>query len=323
METYQRSAAKVRDWMNANFDRASSCIIGPDDPRFYIKAPVLLSALGLKSKAEAVAHHVAGHFVDEQGDVTRGSAKIPLENRLYGLGWLAWGGTTVERYDLAEPLASHLAQLQDRQSGGMVIPDEDAGEQVAEVCFSGGAGMGLIAAGKVKQAQQMADRFIALWDAQPDPNRFYNRFRRDGTVVKKIASGGWDKIYDLRMDEQRPANFATVVSMMVWVGRATRDRRYFAGARRYVDYTYSHQLDPSKFGRATKFGWAMINLYKDTGDEALLVKARHLGDFLASCQSKDGLWEPRPLSSAPVHPAARLSYSSDCAMTITALANLD
>ena len=66
----------------------------------------------------------------------------------------------------------------------------------------------------------------------------------------------------------------------------------------------------------------MLNLYDDAGDKDLLAKARRLGDVLVAQQSDDGLWHPRPEPEvdAPAH--ARLSYSSDCAMTVLALARI-
>ena len=53
----------------------------------------------------------------------------------------------VERFDLVRVLARRLGQLQDGASGGMVLMDPDAGEEAAEVCFSGGVGMALVADG--------------------------------------------------------------------------------------------------------------------------------------------------------------------------------
>ena len=41
-------------------------------------------------------------------------------------------------------------------------------------------------------------------------------------------------------------------------------------AKRYVEFVYSGAYDPAKFERSTKFGWAMTELYKDTGDRRLL-----------------------------------------------------
>ena len=67
-------------------------------------------------------------------------------------------------------------------------------------------------------------------------------------------------MYDLELDEQRPANFATVLNTLVWVGRATRQVPYRAAARRYVALVYRHRLDPARFGRATKVGGALLNL---------------------------------------------------------------
>jgi hypothetical protein len=64
----------------------------------------------------------------------------------------------------------------------------------------------------------------------------------------------------------------------------------------------------------------MLQLFEDTGDTGLLDRARRIGDVLVSRQDPDGLWEPRPLGPVPAGAADRLLYSSDCAVTVLALA---
>lgn len=320
MSRYQQAVTKLRHWLDTHFDAKGRCVLGPDDVRFYSKAPYLLTMAGLRAKGARVAQRVHKHFLDEQGELI-GPPTFSVDQRVYGMGWLALGATVVERYDLAERVANRLAELQDAQCGGIVLPDADAGEDVAEACFSGGAGMGLAAAGKHHAAQLMAERFVALLDDQPESGRFYNRFRRDGSVVTKSAAGAWEKMYDLELPEQRPANYATVVLTLVWAGRANGERHYFAAAGRYADLVYSHKLNPAEFGRATKFGWAMVQLYEDTGKAHLLERAQRLGDVLVREQSDDGLWDPRPCGQGSASPWERLSYSSDCAMTLCALAS--
>ena len=319
MNEYQHAAVRLRTWLDDHFDREGRCTIDPQEARFYIKAPYLLHMAGLRAKGAAAARFALENFIDERGDMVSDEA---LENRIYGMGWLLLGAMGLEQCGLVRVLADRLSQRQDPDCGGVFLPDEEAGEELAEVCFSGGVGMALAVAGRIEPAQRMADCFVALLDAQPDERRYYNRFRRDGTVVPRPAAGAWDKMYDLDRDEQRPANFATVVNTLVWVGRATRDNGYFAAARRYVDLVYRHRLDPANFGRATKFGWAMLNLRQDTGDADLLVRAQQLGEVLLEQQSEDGLWHPRPGDNADAPAYARLSYSSDCAMTVLALAQV-
>jgi hypothetical protein len=320
LEQYRTSAARTRSWLDAHFADDGSFLPCPDDSRFYYKAPYALALGGLRAKGARVAKYVLDHFVDGAGNLT-GAPDFSLEERLYGMGWLAFGAVATERFDLSAIVARRLAEMQDSRCGGFLFPDSDAGEEVAEVCFSAAAGMGLSAAGKLDPARSTADRLVALLDAQPDPGRFYNRFRPDGSVVARPDAGPWKKMYDLELDEQRPANFATVVAALVWTGRVTSDRRYLDAARRYVELVYRHRLDPARFGRASKFGFAMLQLYEDTGEVGLLDRARRLGDVLLEHQSADGLWDPRP-AGPPAPPHVRLSAAFDCAVTMFALANL-
>jgi len=309
---------RVRSWLYEHFDADGRFVTAPESGGAYFKAPYLAVACGARDLGTQVARYINGQLLDDADEY---GPDMPLENRVYAMGWLALGAVVTEQYDLAASMADALERRQDPGSGGIMLPDEDAGAEVAEVCFSGGAGMGLVAAGRTESARCMADGFSSLLDAQPEPGRFYNRYRRDGSVVAKPAAGGWDKRFDSTLDEQRPATFATVVNTLVWVGRAAHEPRYFESAARYVDLVYSHRLDPANFGRATKFGWSMLNLYADTGDPRLVERARALGEVLLEHQEADGLWSPRPGDHRDAPLPMRLSYSSDCAMTICALAD--
>ncbi len=319
MTSINEAAKKTNAWLEANFDGDGSCRIDPEDARYYMKTPYLMTMAGLREKGARVAQRVMTRFVGDSGDLV---SSAPLENRIYAMGWLALGAVVTERFDLAHILADRLEHYQDRQSGGIVLADEDAGEEVAEVCFSGGAGMALAAAGRLEAARKMADTFEALIVEQGEAGCFYNRFRRDGSVLARKAGSEWEKAYDLQEDEQRPANYATVVNALVWTARALREQGYLRAARRYVDLVYRHRRNPAQFGRATKFGWSMLNLYAETGDTDLLERTRELGEVLVAKQSPDGLWNPQPGNVEDAPAWARLAYSSDCAMTIFALANL-
>jgi hypothetical protein len=316
---YRAAAAKTRAWLDAHFDETGRCVFDAQDSCYYYKAPYLLALAGLRARGARVAGYVLDTLLTAEGDLT-GPDAFGADQRLYGMGWLTFGAVATERFDLARTLSRRLVARQDPATGGFLLPDADAGEPVAEVCFSAGAGMGLAATGELPAARLLADRLVTLLARQRDSRRYYKRFRGDGTLVERPAAGAWQKIYDLELDEQRPANFATVVLALVWTARQTGERRYLDAATGYVDFDYRHRLDPARFGRATKFGYAMLQLYDETGDPRLLERARHLGDVLVSLQGEDGLWDPRPLSGTPAAPHERLAASADCACTIFGLA---
>ena len=331
--TYQSAATRMRAWLDTHFDATGRCTIDPLDSRYYYKAPYLLALAGLRAKGARVAKFVLENLLTPDGHLTGPDAFGP-DQRVYGMGWLTFGAVATERFDLAGVLANRLVSIQDPTTGGFFFPDADAAEPTAEVCFSAGGGMGLAAAGRVAEARRLCDTLVALIDAQAQTPCYFNRFRQDRSFVPRPAPGAWQKMYSLTEDEQRPANFATVVLTLVWTARHLRALsasdptaqpaadRYLQAATRYVDYTYRHRLDPAHFGRATKFGYAMLQLHDETGDTVLVERARHLGDVLVTHQSENGLWEPRPLSGKPSAPYEWLAASADCATTIFALSTL-
>lgn len=179
--------------------------------------------------------------------------------------------------------------------------------------------MGLAAAGKLEQAGRLADRFATHLALQPDPRRLSLFFRPDGSHIGAMPSGWLRTPYDLDADQQLPAALAPLVLGLVWLGRATGRSGYVETAQRYVDFVYGGVYNPAYFDRSSKFGWAMMELYKDTGDQRLLQRSQELAGVLASWQSPDGAWDPRP-ASRPQSPSDRINYTADCAMTVLAVA---
>jgi hypothetical protein len=261
------------------------------------------------------------NLVDGEGRVARPAGVAP-KNHAYGCAWLALGATILERFDLAECLGEYLVNLQNPGPGGIFFPDGEDGEERAEVCFSAGIGMGFAATGRNEALRRVADWLRLMIEEQAGAECYFNRCRRDGTIVREPAAGVWHKNYDLRADQQRPANYATVVAALVWASRRLRDKSYLATAGQYVDLVYNHQSDPSHFTFASKFGWAMLTLYEDTGNDDLQQRAVRLGRVHLERQEADGLWSTPGMIENPVPAFARLSYACDCAATVCALALL-
>lgn len=318
---YRQAVRKIRNWLIGHYHLDGSSTIDPDDLRYYYKLSYLCAMTGLHTLGGRVSRQVMRRFLQPDGSVDSKYPESPWM-RYYGMGWLTLGGCAVERFDLAEALATHLQDAADLEAGGVFLDNDEKTEKIAEISCSSSVAMALSVTGRIAAGAALADRFILHLSGQPDPRRFYNRYRKDGSIITPSAPGPWSQIYDLSKDEAGPAGYATVVNALVWTARRTGKPRYFEAAQRYVNFVYSHDLNPAHFGRTTKFGWAMLNLYEDTGDTDLLMRSREIADVLVARQEEDGLWTPRPGGSSddPLH--ARLSYSSDCAMTVCACARL-
>ena len=315
MKRFEAAADKMRAWFDTNFDSRGVFTLAPDDPRCYFKAPYLVAYAGLRAKGARVAKYAEEHFLSPAGDLV-GGPDFRMQDRLYGLGWLALGAATTGRYDVAQHVAQRLVERLDPQAGAYILPDQELGENAGDLQTSGGAGMGLVAAGRLEAAQRLAGRFANHIVSQPEPRRMYRKFRRDGSVVAR------GRAYELDTDQQGPAGLAPLVLMLVWLGRATRDHRYLEIANQYVEFVYSSPFDPALFARSSKFGWAMVELYQDTGEPLLLERATQMGEVLVGWQSDDGLWDPRPVRPGSDTVRERINYSEDCGMTVLSLAAL-
>ena len=320
MDDFERSIEKFRNWLNRNFDGTGHYVRDPGNSRYYMKLPYIFHMLGEKTKGARVAQYVLENFIDSSGRLD--TPGLTDEVRFYYMGWLALGAAMVERFDLVESVANCLTELQDPQSGVILVHEDDTGEEIGDLCFSAGAGMGIVAAGKTEQAQMLAERLAAVVKAQLGERRMFTRFRGDGSVVARVKDHPRDvRFYDLdKREPQVPVYFATTLNMLIWTSRLTRDNQYLLTAQQLLDFVYSDDRDVAQSYRATKLGWSMLNLYEDTADENILGRAKRMGEAHVSRQSEDGIWDPDGKPNLPQH--ERLDYSADCAVTLCALANL-
>lgn len=320
VEAAQAAAQRTRAWLDANVTPGGRCADFPDDAVYYFKLPYMLVKASLRRKAAAVAGYIADHLLLPDGDLAGGPA-FDLSTRIYALGWVALGATMVERYDLARLVTSRLAAWEDPLTAAFLWPEDAVGDKAGDIQTAGGAMMGLVPAGKLPQAGRLAKRFAAHLALQDNPRRLSYFFLHDGSHAPAMPGGWLREPYDLDKDQQLPAALAPLVLGLVWLARATGRSQYIETASRYVEFVYRGAFAPSQFARTTKFGWAMLELYKATGDERLLQRVQDLASVLVSWQAADGLWDPRPVRQTPI-PWERLNFSADCAMTVFALADL-
>ena len=127
MKSFHDAVAKLRDWLERNFDAVGLCAIDSEDSRYYYKTPYLMTMAGMRSRGGRVARQILEKFVAEDGELKSAAA---LANRVYAMGWIALGAVVAERFDLAHLMADRLEHYQDGRCGGIVLADEDAGEEV-------------------------------------------------------------------------------------------------------------------------------------------------------------------------------------------------
>ena len=246
MKSFHDAVAKLRDWLERNFDAVGLCAIDSEDSRYYYKTPYLMTMAGMRSRGGRVARQILEKFVAEDGELEVGGSSWPT-------GSTPWDGSPSERY----------------RGGAIRSGPPDGRPPRTPIRTAAAAASFSRTRTPARRWRRSASRVAPAWpwrrsdactppascatpsgtliDEQESAPCFYNRFRRDGSVLARKAGGDWEMAYDLGEEEQRPANFATVVNALVWAGRGLRQPDYFAVARRYVDLVYRHRSQSRPF----------------------------------------------------------------------------
>ena len=104
-DRYATSRDRVRQWLSERFGEDGRFVEAPDHGGAYFKAPYLAAACGDRSLGARIARFVSERLVDGDGEYR---VDMPLENRIYAMGWLALGAAVTERYELASAMAEAL-----------------------------------------------------------------------------------------------------------------------------------------------------------------------------------------------------------------------
>lgn len=317
-EDFRRGAERLLDWLSDEYDASGVSKSAPGNIQFYYKMPSVFAvgnrrSLALRTLESFVARFLASGRLSTAGD------PIAEPWSAYLGGWAAWGSGQLGRFDLARDIMAGVLDRQNARFGG--FEHDGPHGRVQDTERSSAAAMGCLWSMNIPAAARVADFLQTALDRQPDPATFYAYLDAGGEAVKDRTDR--NAYFGLDDPHARPALFATSVACLVWLGRATGERRHFDLGVRFLKLILSHRQDVARMPLATKTGWCALLAAAHVRDEALTGFARRCGEAILDRQREDGSvdFSDVPDVPQPVDRVWGIGWGCDCALTLLALAD--
>jgi len=314
---YFSGGTRLLDFLAAEYDSDGASRSAPDDIQFYYKLPAVMAFAGRRDLAQRTLNQIVERFIT--GDrFAVDDDPIALPWVAYLAGWAAWGAGALGRFDLAGTIMKSVASRQSAELGGYVHHTD--GRRLFDTERSSSAGMGNVWAMDLGAAERVGRFLDHALDAQPEPDRFFTYFDEHGDPIPDTEDR--NAFFDVSDPHARPALFATAVSCLVWLGRASGERTYYGVAHRYMQLVLGHNEDPATLPLATKTGWSALMLAEQVDDPRLEGFARRNGEDLLDRLQPDGSidFDGVPEVPKPVARVWQIGWGCDAALTLLALA---
>ncbi len=267
-------------------------IAGNEAASLYYKVPVALALSGDVRGALRSLDWIAKHLLTKEGALS--VPKEQSEGRAYDRGWMIWGASLCQRYDIALRLAKDLRTFQNSSTGGFW----DSRKELAEgrgrhhAMTVGMAGWGLLAAGRVQEARRAGDFLIDLLDLQPakcDRIALTVQATRDGQQQLDQSEDPSDYV-DCTAVRQRPARIGPAQVLLVRLFQLLGDERYLKAAWGYTLPFLDGPTGIYDCVESHKFLWGVLELHRVNPEPRLRAAAERSVEYILSRQRSDGQW---------------------------------
>jgi len=264
----------------------------------YYRVPWALAVAGRSAEGARCLDWVCRNMLDEQGDIAAakrsGSAFETLWYGYPNTNWLM-GAVLLQRWDAIRHLAGFLEGLQDGDSGGTLNGRGPvADQQPMDLLTACQTGMSLLAAGRANAAMQSGRFVTSLWEAQPDPNKLFFRYRAGQGVVTDIG-GVPDAehilyVVDAQAEKQLFYMPGVAAACLGRLYQATGDGAWLETAIQYQRFAMNQTEKQFDVPQVCKTGWGASVLYQITREADYRDWALRVGQYYIDTQRDDGSW---------------------------------
>lgn len=246
----------------------------------YFKLPMMFIAAGKMESARKVMGYIKTRFLLPDGDFGN-SASIKsikpeyIEYWSYINGWILRAANILEMTDVSRPASAYMK----RYTG------------FSDVLTAAHHGLIALEAGEMKDAPSAGDYLCAAIHDQPDLNKgFYLRFENKKAVTAFASEQ--TPFYFVSKTEPNQLHFMIgyPAAFLALLYQETRDEKYLAAAKQYLDFSLSSHESVYACGFSHKTAWAASILFALTEEAQYLHAVEKISNYLVSNQAANGLW---------------------------------
>lgn len=287
-------SSRGAQWLVNHLDDEGRFCRPPDNDvvNRYHKIPLALMTNGHWGPAGRVIDHFGRTFVQPQGLVDV-SNPFSTNTETYIESWITWAAQLGGRFGFAQQLADSIeAKLHPELGGAYDDYADQARKAPLNLEIQGGAGMALLAVGRIEAAKRVGRFAQHAWRSQPRRDAtLHNYFNDNGqAVVEFPPEQALSYVFEAGAVLQPLANLGFVINFLIKLDGVAPGEGFLEAARSFFDWAVHALPDHDRCPQHHKFGWSAAMLYELTGDESYFDVARNLCRASVAAQQRDGGW---------------------------------
>jgi len=300
---------RARSWLKKKEEQTAQI----KDLCSHYKAPYLYAVVGDRERARHYADFIVGFYLQADGDFRtsrdfKGWKHLPCSpaNRyIYSNGWLIAGLQKIGAYGAARKGLDFVRRFQHPELGGFCSRYDLAGASVdhsrLDTSSTASAGMALLACGQIEEAVRAGEFVVRVIESNPEPSHYFYSSWSTASGLMTDVFGEEDqnalsgrKQYCLSADAAASGELVWLmgkpVAFLCRLYDATGERRYLHAAEQL--FSFFSRLDDTKWSNpaSCKVMWSGGDLYRQTGDGAVLKVVERLLRYFIDSQYEAGFW---------------------------------
>lgn len=306
IRNYRQALVGGLKWVLTQQDPDGSIRPGEHGLNTFHKVPYALAITGQMERGTRLCAWVHQNCLDEDGDFTaRTHREGPLSSFYhYANSWLIMGAHRLGQYGISLRAVDFLATLQHPNGGFLTLGPESSLDGMQDIMTSALAGLALLTAGRVSEAENVADFLTSMYDRQP----------KIGSQMLFVQQKG-DRLVNEWPEDQAPAFALTLKAPGQWYfvpGLAggflaklydvTGNPDHLRVAQSYIQFADSSGSDRYEGPNAWWFGWGAAMVYASMGVATYRRIVETVCENMVADQMSNGCWAAGSMGYEPPAP---------------------
>jgi len=265
----------------------------------YSKVLMTFHACGYTNEAHKLCQWIRSGGMTSNGDFGPRAQGKPEHDYIYPNAWIIIGAHQLGAFDISLRGMEFLMGFRDSESGGFYSsPTEKEASTKQDLIFVGFAGLAALYTGRIGIARGVGSWMDRLLTMQPEfPQSLYTVYSREQGLCTQFDPKETNRHFlpcTTSTGDQFFFQVGVAGAFLAELYLATGEKKWLELAKQFMQCALIADDHLFKSVRAGKVGWAASILYSLTGERQYQDVAIRVGNFLVSCQAREGYWSSEP-----------------------------
>jgi hypothetical protein len=265
----------------------------------YFKVLMAFHACGYNREAHQLCQWIRSCGMTPDGDFSPRPQGQREYDYIYPNSWIVIGAHQLGAFDISQRGMDFLMGFRDSQSGGFYSsPTEREASTKQDLIYVGFAGLAALYMGRIEIARGVGSWMNNLLTAQPEfPQALYTVYSREQGLCTQYDPKEASRHFlscTASTGDQFFFQVGVAGGFLAELYLATGEKEWLELAKQFMQCALVANDHLFSTVRAGKVGWAASILHSLTGERQYKDMAIRVGNFLVSCQAKQGYWASGP-----------------------------